>query len=148
MKAAAVQGDYTDIKFIKSRKVAVISVEIAIEHADAFIAAFGTPRPAEGVPVGLARLVAAPEPEPKERRKFHDMPLPQQAALLCDREAFWRFINERHGAGDIDSAELAAEYVRGYCQVKSRADIKPGTEAAKCFYLLQAEFETWFRVPL
>ena len=56
MKAAAFSGDYCDLKFVKTRKVAQITIEIPLEHAAAFVAAFGAPDPVNGVPVGFARL--------------------------------------------------------------------------------------------
>lgn len=39
--ATAFSGSYCDMRFVKSRKVAQIVVEIPIEQAAAFVAAFG-----------------------------------------------------------------------------------------------------------
>lgn len=54
--AAVFQGTYSDLCFRKTRSVAVISVEIPIEMAGAFVAAFGAPVPGAEIPVALARL--------------------------------------------------------------------------------------------
>src|ERR1700722_11815919 len=98
---AAFSGDYTDLRFIKTRSVAAITIEIPIEQASAFVAAFGAPVPSYGCPVAIARLdlnsvsaapvaIAAPT---KERRLFSSLPLSQQAALRCNDTDFWLFIN-------------------------------------------------------
>jgi hypothetical protein len=159
MSAAAVQADYVDLKFIKSRSIAQVVLEIPIEQADAFVQAFGTPRPAEGVPCALARLggtkdasektqrevnyeateVFAPTPE-KTKRDFDTLPLPQQAALLCDRDVFSAFLRKQR---DIDGDPATA--IRNICRVGSRADIKPGTHAGDAFIRLRDDFNTWMR---
>ncbi len=54
MTAAAFQGSYCDMKFIKSRSVAQVVIEIPIEQAAAFVAAFGAPDPAKECPVAGA----------------------------------------------------------------------------------------------
>lgn len=143
MAHAAIQGDYTDLRFIKSRKVAVISIEIPIEAANEFVGNFGTPSPSTGVPVALARLNTATEilPATKQARKMHDLPLPQQAALLCDRDAFARFVLERH------SHDNPITFIREWCGVPSRGDIKPGSQAAERFHTIKGEFDVWMASP-
>jgi len=146
--SAALSGDYVDLKFVKGRGVAVIHVEIPIEQAPDFVKAFGTPMPGTGVPVAMARLMAKGSPQteeaPKERRKWADLPLPQQAALLCDREAFWAYIRERHGA-NVRNADQAADILRHHCGVASRSELKPGTAAAAAFLQVQGDFDVWMR---
>lgn len=146
MAQAAISGDYVDLKFIKGRKVAQIVIEIPIETANAFVQAFGTPSPAEGVPVALARLQAGKaEPEAaKAPRRMNELPLVSQAVLLCKREAFWRYLNEH---GWICSDEAAAtDILRQICTIASRADLKSGTDAAARFWKLQGDFDVWMRV--
>lgn len=143
MAAAAIQGDYTDLRFIKSRKVAVISVEIPIEAANAFVLSFGTPSPASGIPVALARMQTTKEvvTPTRQPRRMQELPFAQQAALLCDRPAFARFVQERYKESN------AVEFLRFFCGVNSRSDIKPDTEAAARFLDLSNEFETWMVSP-
>jgi hypothetical protein len=62
---AAFQGSYADLKFIKSRSVAQVVVELPIEEAAAFVAAFGAPVPGSECPVALARI--HPEKDVSER---------------------------------------------------------------------------------
>ena len=53
---AAFSGDYTDLRFVKTRSVCQVVIEIDISQASAFVAAFGAPMPGTGVPVALAKL--------------------------------------------------------------------------------------------
>lgn len=143
MSASAIAADYVDLKFIKGRKCAQIVLEIPIEAANAFVLSFGTPSPASGIPVALARMqttkeVVAPTRQP---RKMQEIPFAQQAALLCDRPAFARFVQERY------KESSPVEFLRFFCGVNSRADIKPDTEAAAKFLDLSNEFETWMVSP-
>jgi hypothetical protein len=68
-----------------------------------------------------------------------ELPLAQQAALLCDRPAFSLFANERYSSSD------PVTFIRNYCGVSSRSEIRPLTTAAEKFYELQAEFDVWMR---
>ena len=129
--ATAFSGSYCDMRFVKSRKVAQIVVEIPIEQAAAFVAAFGAPDPAKECPVALARLVAEPKQE-APKRKFGDLPASQQAAMRCNEVGFQRFIVQRLRdakrpvPGDESDADRAARYVREWCCVDSRSDIMAG----------------------
>lgn len=137
-KPAAITGDYTDIRFIKSRKVAVINIEIPIEAAGAFVEAFGTPNPATGVPVAIARMVG---PTVSPERKGGK--LAQQAGIICQEPAFAKFIEEKY-------AELSpcdpAEFVRHKCIVHSRADLDHHESAGRRFKDLKLEYEAWLKV--
>lgn len=138
---AAFSADYVDLRFIKSRKVAQVVVEIPIEQAAAFVATFGTPNPAEGVPVALARLVPtqeAPREPAKDRRRFTDLPPSQQAAIRCNETNFWRF------ASVADDTE-AAEFVRKRCRVRSRSDLNTNAEAAERWNAIEGDYFAWQR---
>ena len=128
---AAFSGSYCDMRFVKSRKVAQIVVEIPIEQAAAFVAAFGAPDPAKECPVALARLVAEPKQEASKRR-FGELPASQQAAMRCNEVGFQKFIVQRLRDAkrpipdDESDADRAARYVREWCCVDSRSHIKAG----------------------
>lgn len=156
MTKAAFSADYVDLRFIKSRKVAQIVVEIAIEQAVDFVAAFGTPNPESGVPVAIARLNSgapaseaakpADEPSSKERRKFNTLPLAQQAAMRCQDTAFRHFIAERESRSpDSVTNDIAADRVRQICGVTSRSDIVYGTDAGRKWDQLNCDYEFWMR---
>jgi hypothetical protein len=135
-------GDYTDIKFIKSRKVAQVFIEIPLERANDFIAAFGTPNPATGVPVALARIDPnagkhAETKPAKEKRDWQSMPPTQQAGIRCSEPMFQAFIQERYHFTE------AAAGVRAICKVETRADLKPGTISADVWKQLDDEYWIW-----
>lgn len=76
-----------------------------------------------------------------------DKRLAQRAGILCSDRAFHRFIAEHYGfvfSTDADEDnERAAQFVRQRCQVDSRANIRPHTEAATRFDLLESAFICW-----
>jgi hypothetical protein len=114
--AAAIAGSYSDLKLVKSRSVCQVVVEIPIEQAERFIAAFGMPIPGSEKPVALALLNAEPKkPEEQVRRHFAQLPRSQQAALMCNDPAFQKWCGE--------DADGSAAYVRRACIVNSRADL-------------------------
>ena len=158
---AAIAGTYSDLKLVRSRKVAQIIIEVPIEGAQALITALGLPNPAEEVWVAVARLqspkegnewaayrkqtleeIKPPTASVEPRRPFSSLPYPQQAALRCQELSFRDFLRHKQ-FGDARDAEAAAAIVRGYCEVDSRADIKPGTEAEKLWLRLNTEYTFW-----
>lgn len=143
---AAIKATYSDLKFVKSRKVAQITVEIPIEQSSDFVAMFGTPNPATETWVALARMSdeKAQTEQPKERRRFNTLPPAQQAGMRCADLAFQRFLHERKNAKAIGENEAIAE-VRRICGVVTRADLVPGSQAASTWHELNAEFDVWMR---
>lgn len=154
-KPAIFAGAYCDMKFIRSRSVAQVIVEIPIERSADFIAAFGAPSPGAEVPVALARIdpnaeKAAPEPrkpsgEAEPRRKFASLSLAQQAGMRCADKDFQRFLAERNGASDMvaTDAESTAQTVREICQVGSRSDIRAENVSGAIWQNLEADFQEW-----
>ena len=148
---AAIQGDYVDLRFIKSRKVCQVVIEIPIEAGEKFVSAFGTPNPSTGVPVALARIdlnaKAAPEPE-KTKRKWDELSIAQQAGIMCNEKGFQRYISEaiNKRPEDVDT-DAAATYVRTLCGVNSRAHIEGNEAAMKKFHALRISYDNWLRVP-
>ena len=150
---AAFKASYSDLRFVKSRKVAQICLELPIEEADAFVTAFGTPNPASETWVAIARLdlsqAQAPASEPeKPKRKLTDFPPAQQAGMLCKRPAFWRFLSEKNGGALIVREDIAATVLRRMCGVVSRSELATNEKAAAKFVELTIEFEDWMRSPL
>lgn len=78
---------------------------------------------------------SAPGDTAKERRRFHTLPLAQQAAMMCEREDFIKWCGAQFDATD------AAQWVREYCRVTSRAMIKPGTDSGRRWLSLMTQFE-------
>lgn len=143
-KDAILQGDYTDLKFIKSRKVAVISIEIPIEAATSFVAAFGTPSPATGVPVAIARLQEPAKQEAeKPKRSWGQLSRAEQAGIACNEPEFRAFLSSRNGSIAVVDGMDAAGYVRRFCRVKSRADLDVDQMAAASWDNLYSGFQRW-----
>lgn len=90
---------------------------------------------------GLVKLyqqnygAAMPPSITKDRRKFSDLPLYQQAAMRCQDKDFQAFVN----AGE----EGCADYVRRYCGVESRAEIDPEKNSGKDWALLEKRFQMY-----
>lgn len=146
---AAFKATYSDLKFIKSRKVAQVMLELPIEQADAFVKAFGTPNPASETWVAIARLDLSKTQEPeKAKRKFDELPLSQQAALLCNREAFWRFLDSHYQNIHVADEQSAAAVLRDMCGVLSRSEIDSSHGAAERFKSLSSEFDAWLSEPV
>jgi len=146
---ATFKGTYSDIKLIRSRKVAVVCVEIPIESATAFVKAFGMPDPASETWVALARINNMQDDTPKEKRpfkrRFNDLPPTEQAVLACKREAFWVFLDIWDGGteGSIKNELDAAIAVRCYCHVDSRSELSKNAHAAKAWSNLYHDFQLW-----
>jgi hypothetical protein len=154
------KGDYVDLKFIKSRKIAQIWIEIPIEDATQFVADFGAPNPAFGIPIALARLNkgieavsddAAVEGKAAQKAREQELkggPLAKRAGILCNEKAFWKFISlyREEPIPEVNSSKLAACYVRGWCGVESRAELDHNQEAARKFHDLEASYRAWLQV--
>lgn len=165
MTAAAFSGDYCDLKFVKTRKVAQITIEIPIEQAAAFVASFGAPDPSQGVPVALARLkpgssagseqrtsnseVAGSNPAPatKDRKAWADLPCSQQAAIRCGEVAFQKFMSE-YNVGQVHNAETCAQAVRCVTGCDSRSELNEYGPKQDIWREIEAEYQTWLRVPV
>jgi hypothetical protein len=90
---------------------------------------------------------SGPLEPPKERRKFDELPFPQQAALRIKSEAFRRFLAERCGAIEIDEPS-ANHLVKKLCDVTSKADLKSGSYGAHEWSKLDAQFRDWMQEPV
>lgn len=134
---SAFQASYADLKIVKGRKVAQVILELPLEQADEALKILGgVPRPDQEVWVGVARLTkeAAQEPPQKERRRFDELPLPQQAALICKDERFQQW------ACGVPGEEPTVSFVRGYCGIKSRTELSDNPRAAGEFAKMLARY--------
>jgi len=162
---AAIQGDYVDLRFIKTRKVLQIVIELPIEAGPAVVHAFGTPLPDTTVPVAVARL-STPDSTygvnsgpsqctpPKERRNFNAMTRAQQAGILCNEDRFQKFLEVVHkhiflspetvlGLPEINRKDQAAALVRRICKVNSRADLDTTLAAGEKWDALEKKYRAW-----
>lgn len=158
---SATLGTFADFKIIRGRKCAQLVIEIPLEQADAALTALGgLPNPAMERWVAVARMDpkaisrAAEEPKQlpapeKERKKWEEMPLSQQAAIRCAEEPFLRFLDEEvcavAGWNVPSNADEAAQIVRRFCGVSSRSELNDNTQAAETWKRLEADYWAWQR---
>lgn len=103
---AVVSGSLAEIRFVKSRSVAVLCVEIPIEAAENAIAMFGVPLPGQEIPVAVARLVV----EREMKGLISGLTLEQRDAAFAYRGP------ENHGPAKIPNpgkSDRAKEAYRG-----------------------------------
>jgi hypothetical protein len=68
--------------------------------------------------------------------------LAQRAGILCADLEFQKFLHKTYQWPVIDE-KSAIVVLRHLCQVKSRSEIKPGTQAGYTFDLLNSRFVVW-----
>jgi hypothetical protein len=141
MTQAAFKATYSDLRFVKSRKVAQIVLELPIEQADSFIQAFGSPNPASETWCAIARLAInqSPTKPDKPHKSWDQLRLSQQAAIRCSDETYRHWLC-------VDDEESAKAQVRKACQVDSRAELDTDPEASARWHEMETEFATWKRV--
>ena len=164
---AAIQATFADFKIIRGRKIAQIICEIPLEQADVALSVLGgIPNPATEAWIAICRLdlSKAKEPGPdtrgvmnvglehheeaqKPKRKMAELPLSQQAAILCARESFQRFLREENGYASCVDAETSAEAMREICGVGSRSEFDRDREARNEFLALDERFNDWLNMP-
>ena len=157
---SAFQATFSDFRLVKGRKVAQLVFEVPIEAADAALQTLGgVPRPDQEAWVGIARIDPtktvsdAPKPagEPKERRRFNTLPISQQAAMRCNEASFLAFLTESYGgdpAGKPFTETSAAEFVRQFCGVSSRADLNLMHPSGDRWSTLEFDYRLWMQVPV
>lgn len=165
MSDAVTAGTFSDFKLVKTRNVAQLVIELPLERADEALELLGgLPRPSREVWVAIARLTAnpftvatepatAPEPvaapeEPKERRKFTDLPFSQRAAMLCQDELFGNFLCDRFPDHWYTAGCDATNTLRRICQVQSRTELNTDHDAAARFDRLSRDFWIWKNEPV
>ena len=143
---ATFKGEYAGLKFLPSRSVCAIIIEIPIEQGAEFVARFGTPLPGSTAPVAIARLDLTAKPETTEtektKRQWDELSIAQQAGILCNEKRFQVFVGERLKRSDV-TVDDAAQYVRQQCGVNSRAHIEGKPEAMRIFRDLDASYRGW-----
>ena len=164
--AAIFAGDYMDLRFMRGLKSARLYIDIPIEHADAFLKAFGAPDGANPAKVAVAKL--NPEaltrredigPEtgdsplierqadgkaPESRRTpFRDLPRSQQAAIKCEGDMDFRYwLTARMVPVATLSAEVADRYLKERLQITSKKELDSNTQKAAMWDALLTDFDT------
>lgn len=169
MSAAAIAAQLVDVRNVGHNKCIRLTLHVPAEQAPLVMNAFGWPTLVDPVPVALARLdptkiesevVQSETTKPGQLdtspASGPDIParavnrLAQRAGILCNDSLFHRYLERRLSdgvKGPTVNTEFAAGYVREFCKVESRADIKPNTEAATRLDLLESAFICWRDQP-
>jgi len=149
-KPAAISASLVDVRNIAQHKCVRLEIHVPAEQTGLVLAAFGWPTGVDPVPVAIARLnptkavsdASKPAGEPKERRRFQELSLPQQAGMRCEEKSFWAFLIQEMNY-DCPNATTAADAVRDICGVTSRADIRDGEPSGKRWDRLNADYVNW-----
>lgn len=142
-RPAAFRARFHTDKAIPSRRVRQIIFEVPEEEG---IAALSMLNRQGDVWCAIALLEHTPSPEPAKpeepklievRREY---PLSSKVAMTCQEDTFAEFLSHQYKCDDNP-----AEFVRGYCQVLSRSEIQPGTDAARRWSMLKEKYDEWRR---
>ena len=150
---AACVATYSDAKFVKTRSVLQVVLEIPIERANEFFRAFGTPTPNTETWVAVARLnigrenvsavvgAGAGERDDKSQ-KVDRHPLARDAAIRCNDEFFQSYLERHYGtrAPGSMNTNKAAIIVRQLCGVQSRSQLDEEPRAADKWRSIVAQF--------
>lgn len=158
MSDAAFQATYSDLKVIKSRKVAQVILEVPLEQANhAMEVLGGLPRPDAETWVAVARLVkeadSPPDSKPKEKTEGERAVI--RAVMLCRDESFWKFLRSirldewRDAAANCDHADenetVARLTLYRALQIGSRSVLLHDGPARQRFHKLDNEYKDWLR---
>ena len=134
---AIINGSFSEVKFLKTRSVMQIVVEIPIEYADEALQRLGgVPQPGKETPVSVFRLNGELPPKVKSTG------LAQQAGILCDDLVFQKFLEERY-IEHFDETTNYAQVIRDVCSVESRSEFNTDEAAAMRWKELKREFDAW-----
>jgi len=96
---------------------------------------FSRPRPARH-----GDVIKSPPAKPKKR--WHEMPPSQRAALLTRDPEFWEYLETCEVSRP--TTEMAADAsLKHLCNVDSKSSILPGTTAHARFVDLEGDFMAW-----
>jgi hypothetical protein len=84
-------------------------------------------------------------PKPQEADKPKGGTLAQSAGMLCDTDLFQQYAlaMTRISVAGLSRNQVAADYVRDFCRVTSRADLDHSPTARQLFAQLMADYRAW-----
>lgn len=169
---AAFRATFSDWKLIRTRKVVQLVFEVPIEAADhAYTVLGGMPDPGKSVWCAVARLngkegdaahepaanrdrqgehIAPPgqsKPAGRAKRSWDELSAAERAGIRCKEPAFQRFLREEYD-DEVTDEDTAAHLIKGLCSVRSRADIKPGTDAFDAWNDIDNDYRIWQLSPV
>lgn len=163
--AAAFRACYSDFKLVKTRGVVQLVFEVPLSEADAaYQVVGGMPDPGADRWFAIARLNTGADSDPlppvapvreadvsgppsASRPIAPEKRLTRQAAICCADPVFRLFLAHIHCGNNVIDEPKATAFVRDYCNVVTRKDIIPGTDAGDRWIDLHGQFEAWKLVP-
>ena len=94
--------------------------------------------------VVMVRLSSDEQPLDRDREFEGDKSV-RLAGLLCREKEFLEFLYGQNQIFDT-TEEQAADWLRQYCNVKSRSELKTNAEARKLLDKVHREYQTWKNV--
>ncbi len=91
--------------------------------------------------VVMVRLSSDEMPLDRDR-EFEGDKAVRLAGLLCRDKEFWEYLHSENQIFDAEEKE-ATEWLRSYCNVTSRSELKTNPEARKLLERVNREFQTW-----
>ena len=145
---AAIHGNLVDVRNIISDKCVKLTIHVSAERAMQVLEAFGWPTNVDPVLVAIARLdpdIATQSTEASKPSVPTNHRLSQQAAMCCQNELFWRFLETKAlwKTGVINCQEDAAIVVRDLTVVNSRSEFDSQERAASEWKAMHGEFLIW-----
>jgi hypothetical protein len=138
---AVFKGTVGALRTIGGRKVIAVTVEVPIEH-QSIVAQIAE----HGAWVAVARISEDKEQsEQKDRRRWNELPLSQQAAIRCGEIAFREFCALDCEGIKILDLDMAADHVREFCGVSSRKELDSNKIAAAKWRELEGRYDLWCR---
>lgn len=130
---AAVAAQFVKFDAVPTRKVARITLEIPIEHANHVLNELGGfPDAANAKWIGCALMKSEPTDTLKGGK------LAQRAGILCNEGAFVTFARDQ-------GYDNPVEFIYALCRITSRAHLDHDDEAAKAFRDLDLSYQAWMR---
>lgn len=77
----------------------------------------------------------------EEGQDYRTSPLSVQARLLTKNQKFRDYLGSI--TGELHGIERADSYIKGYCKVESKSDIKEGSPAGDRLLQLKAQYHSW-----
>ena len=145
---AAFKATYSDWKLVKTRGVVQVIFEVPLADSDAAYEILGgMPDYANERWFGFAALrngqPIIDAPEEKQSKNWRELQPSAQAGIRCAEPLFWAFLREEMNMTLPGSADNAAEFVRSYCKVNSRAHFNTNPAAKAVWQSLDNQFQAW-----
>lgn len=155
MSNAVIQGDFVDIKNVKTRSVVQMIIEIPIEQGEDLVMKFGYPNNHTCCPVAIAKITPklVPETSKDEARRQSDLGQggnkPKSFAghgkMLAQDPDMNSFLSMEHGELYARLMYDVESTMKNLCEISSCSELIEGSIAYERFVVLRKDFNAWKR---